>query len=532
MTQYTLFIKITLIVIVSILFLFLYSNSLQKKDETLHVVISTYKSQISGFSSSILNSKHHIKVNHEIIYNKINSTKENLLTHDSNFKDNIILSNNVTIDSKNSINRNVSNRIPNNNVITNKVSNNNVISSNVPNNNVVSNKNRNINDFDINILSHKIHINGNNNNNNNNNINNNNKIPLQSNLNTDNKRKLNLYQNKAIVDANGTLIIPLGDTMKQHLDIFCPKKCRDNIEDWKRIQNNDTVPDDKVWAASVLPSNDGLCNRQLGMISTLALAIISKRVFTICGWDTIYNYYDLPFKKRVVKCGGNGTYLHKYMNWNEIRLAEREKSFNSKDRIFIVQTQGIILRHWLRHGRNKLILRRYGFVIGNMTDLEIMSTMYYFLHNEIMTVNKSIREKADAITKDWDDWNVLGLQIRTGKDADFKNDRKVDMLRDLEKNYFPSFAEKYASNPTVRFAIISDSTHVKQEYIKKYPGRVYYYNGTIEHARSEYGKEYSLAMEATFIDIEIMSKTRYIRRTTMSSLGLTCQLYNKYLYLE
>lgn len=101
------------------------------------------------------------------------------------------------------------------------------------------------------------------------------------------------------------------------------------------------------------PSGAGLANKLNGLLGTLSLSILTRRVFLLCDWESINDYFEFSFPVRSIhidmkKEVSNITYLNFFNNSPEI-VTEMNLSFLFQHKGIVIGSNGNFLIFFLKN---------------------------------------------------------------------------------------------------------------------------------------------------------------------------------------
>ena len=189
-----------------------------------------------------------------------------------------------------------------------------------------------------------------------------------------------------------------------------------------------------------------------------------------------------------------------------------EEILHSKDRFIVLRTTCKLTDYICYNEEFWPFLDRNGFILHPhlKSGADIRKTVYSFLYNQVIKLKPDLEEEVVSIKKklNWDDYYIIGIQIRTGKlgirDAP---DHFLD-VRDLDlfSRYALIQTEK-AINKTkkpVKWFVACDNRLVKMKLSKTYPKYFMTNSCILSHSNKD------------------------LERNVRSS-GLVCALYDSYL---
>ena len=295
------------------------------------------------------------------------------------------------------------------------------------------------------------------------------------------------------------------------------------------------------------PLKAGLGNSLAAIMDALLVSMFIDRKFyrTFCcapsfpvyEYPIFDSYYTLPFKYHTYSSNGGILGFSSYSDFLQSDSLIVDKactllanSFFASTKKFIIFRSGCRIFDFVVYGEQfRPFLHAHGFA-RNRTRYdpeETKKTLKRFMYNHVVAVKPFVIDEVNRVKKElsWDDYYVIGLQIRTGRL--FRDDAYKFFIQDSDILYFEAVAKRVTKEveatlgKPVRWFLACDNMEQRKAIQARNPGRVIMTHCPIVHSFIDMWSSHETeSMLCTLVDNYLLSSTQYIIITIRSSYGL------------
>ncbi|KAK8807115.1 hypothetical protein WA158_003874 [Blastocystis sp. Blastoise] len=275
------------------------------------------------------------------------------------------------------------------------------------------------------------------------------------------------------------------------------------------------------------PNEAGFGNKLYGMISTLFIAMATKRGFAICDWPVVFDYFQFPFPVPLFKSSDLtdmgiyhfGPYCTRFPT---LRIYSLSTLF-PEDSI-VIRTNCMLIPAMMTNPYIHKVRQYMGFREENISHDDLKLYIHSFYMNKVILLSTTLEKQVLSIYDSFPKAIYLGLQLRTGNDTDFFSRSKKTFLNDniinnLIRNITDRTKELENKHQMVRWFVVSDSSRLKIQMKKRFPQYVTLYHSKIDHPG--YDSIYNVTQGAkdALIEMYLLSKCDTIFMTPKSTFG-------------